>query len=116
MKRLFTLFLLTFLVGASSWSQTYVNYDRDSRWFIGINGGTTFHTQTEVPVLYRGGWGFYFGHSIGMHPKKMFSWDVRYRFLNAYFGGQATSPYNLDSNSVNAITNFGPTLNQYKDS
>src|SRR5687768_14446721 len=116
MKRIFTLFLLTLFVGLTSWSQTYVNYDRDSRWFIGINGGATFHTQTEVPVLYRGGYGFTLGKSIGMHPGKVFSWDVRGRFLHAFFAGQGTEPYALDSTSNYGMFNYGTNLTQYEDS
>ena len=116
MKRILTLSLLTLLFGLQGWSQnTYTNYDRDSRWFIGINGGGTFHTQTEVPVLGRGGYGFTFGKSIGMDPGKFFSWDVRMRFLHAFFAGQSTSAYNLDD-STYGLFNYGTNLNEYQDS
>ncbi|MBL7899440.1 MAG: hypothetical protein JNJ99_12955 [Crocinitomicaceae bacterium] len=94
MKRIFTLLVLTFITSLTATAQTYVNYDRDSRWFIGLNGGATFHTQTEVPILYRGGYGLTLGKSIGMHPGKVFSWDIRGRFLHAFYAGQQTEHYN----------------------
>jgi hypothetical protein len=118
MKRIFTLFLLTLFVGITSWSQSHINYDRDTRWFIGLNGGATFHTSTETPILYRGGYGFTFGKSIGMDPKKFFSWDIRARFLHAFFAGQGTSNYALDSISSSTLSPLYPSaiLNNYQDS
>ena len=117
MNRIFTLLFLTLFFGLSANSQTHVNYDRDSRWFIGINGGGTFHDQTENPYSVRGGYGFTFGTSIGMDPGKFFSWDIRARFLNAYFAGQGTSPYYLDSTSAAGLPLYpSSTLSAYSDS
>lgn len=116
MKRIFTLALLTLFFGLSGWSQNYVNYNRDSRWFIGINGGGTFHTQTEVPVMVRGGYGFTFGKSIGMDPGKFFAWDVRFRFLHAFYAGQGTSQYTLDSTSTTGLFDYDTNLQPYQDS
>ena len=118
MKRILTLTLLTLFFGLSGWSQNYVNYNRESRWFIGLNGGGTFTTRTEVPNLIRGGYGLTFGKSIGMDPGKLFSWDVRFRFLHAFYGGQSTTHYNLDSASASTLSPlYSPTIiNQYQDS
>lgn len=117
MKRLFTLSLLTLFLGITGFSQNYINYDRDSRIFLGINGGGTWHTQTESDYQIRGGWGFTFGSSIGMQPKKMFSWDWRFRFLHGYWGGQSTQQYNLDANSTVGLQNYpSEVLNNYQDS
>ena len=116
MKRIFTLLALTFIFTISGFSQSHINYDRDSRWFLGINGGGTWHTQTETQQRIRGGYGFVIGASIGMHPKKLFSWDIRVRFLHAYVGGQSTDRYNLDSTSTSGLSGYGSNLNTYQDS
>lgn len=117
MKRIFTLLNLVFLVALQGFAQTHVNYDRDSRWFIGLNGGGTWTTQTEVPYRIRGGAGLTFGKSFGMERDKIFSWDVRARFLYAQVAGQADDKYVLDSTTIDGLDAYGTeTINQYKDS
>ncbi len=91
MIRIFTLLAFTILTIGQGFGQHHVNYERDSRWFIGLNAGGTWTTQTEVPYRVRGGYGFTFGKSFGMEEDKIFSWDVRARFLHAWFQGQATN-------------------------
>lgn len=119
MKRIFTLLVLTIFFGLSSFSQrSYVNYDKDSRWFFGINGGATWHTRTEVDNILKGGYGFTFGRSFGMRPEKLFSWDLRLRYLHGWWGGQNTTPYLLDSaSSASLPANYPSTVIQtYQDS
>ncbi len=116
MKRIFTLLTLLFIFTASGFSQSHINYDRDTRWFMGINGGGTWHTQTETQMRIRGGYGFVVGASIGMHPKKMFSWDIRARFLHAYIGGQSEDRYDLNSSTTDGLYNYGSNLDTYQDS
>lgn len=116
MNKIFTLLAITFLSIFQGFAQNYVNYDRDSRWFIGANIGGTWTTQTEVPYRVRGGYGFTFGRSFGMQPDNIFAWDVRARFLHAQVQGQATNRYVLDSTSSLGLSQYGPALQTYQDS
>ena len=117
MKRIFTLFTLSILLIFQGFAQrTHINYDRDSRWFMGVNVGGTWHTQTEVKYQIRGGYGFVIGGSLGMDPKKFFSWDLRARFLHAWVGGQSEDRYQLDSLTTPGLANYGDPLNSYQDS
>jgi len=99
-----------------SFAQSHVDYDRDTRWFIGLNVGGTWTTQTEVPYRLRAGYGFTFGKSFGMEQDKIFSWDLRARFLHAQFMGQATNRYMLDSSTTPGLVQYGPAISAYQDS
>ena len=115
MKRIFTLLVLTVLFAFSGLSQkSYINYSKDSRWFFGINGGATWHTRTEVNNIVKGGYGFTFGHSFGMRPEKLFSWDLRFRYLHGWFAGQSTEHFTLDS-TVTTAPGYGSNLQTYQD-
>mgnify|MGYP000232902288 CR=1 FL=1 len=117
MIRIFTLLAFTVLTISQGFAQYHVNYDRDTRWFIGLNVGGTWSTQTEVDYRVRGGYGLTFGKSFGMNPDKIFSWDLRARFLHAQFQGQATDRYALDSASSVGLNLYGqPVLQTYQDS
>lgn len=116
MIRIFTLLAFTVLTMGQSFAQDYVNYERDSRWFIGLNVGGTWTTQTEIPYRLRAGYGFTFGKSIGMNRDDVFSWDIRARFLHAQFQGQATERYALDSTSTIGLGHYGNSLQTYQDS
>ncbi|MEO9533809.1 MAG: hypothetical protein ABJG68_02340 [Crocinitomicaceae bacterium] len=117
MKRIFTLLVLTLTFAMTSFSQkSYVNYDKDSRWFFGLNGGATWHSRTETNNIVKGGYGFTFGHSFGMRPEKLFSWDLRFRYLHGWWKGQADYSYNLDSTSMSGLSNYGSSLQPYSDS
>ncbi|UKN00165.1 hypothetical protein K6119_10510 [Paracrocinitomix mangrovi] len=119
MKRIFTLLFLSLFLATGSFAQkSYVNYSRDSKWFIGINAGATWHSRTEVDNLIKGGYGFTFGRSFGMRPEKLFSWDLRFRYLHGWWGGQSTSLYSLDSNAVANMPDTYPkttVLQTYQD-
>jgi hypothetical protein len=117
MKRIITLLILTLTVAMTSFSQkSYVDYDKDSRWFFGLNAGATWHTRTETNTIVKGGYGFTFGHSFGMEPEKLFSWDLRFRYLHGWWKGQADYSYNLDSTSMSGLSNYGTSLQPYSDS
>lgn len=116
MRRFYTLLAITLLTVFQGFSQSHINYDRDTRWFLGVNLGGTWTTQTEVDYRVRMGYGFTFGKSFGMDPDKIFSWDLRGRFLHAWFQGQATNQYNLDSTSMIGLSHYGSDLNTYQDS
>lgn len=117
MKRIFTLIVLMITFGMSVNAQkSYINYSKDSRWFFGLNGGATWHTKTEVDNVIRGGYGFTFGRSFGMKPEKLFSWDLRLRYLHGWWGGQNTSQYTLDSTTTTELDAYGTSLQNYQDS
>lgn len=117
MIRIFTLLTISILTLGQGFAQNHVNYNRDSRWFIGLNAGGTWTTQTEVPYRIRGGYGLTFGKSFGMEPDKIFAWDLRARFLHAQFMGQSLTRYSLDSSSTIGLDHFGAgSLQTYQDS
>ena len=117
MIRIITLLAFSILTIGQGFAQNYVNYNRDSRWFIGLNAGATWSTQVEVPYRFRGGYGLTFGKSFGMEQDKIFSWDLRARFLHAQFMGQSITRYDLDSSSVIGLDHYGSsTLQTYQDS
>ncbi len=117
MIRIFTLLAISILTFGQGFAQNNVNYNRDTRWFIGFNAGGTWTTKTEVPYRLRGGYGLTFGKSFGMEPDKIFSWDLRARFLHAQLMGQSLTRYNLDSNSTIGLGHYGAgNLQTYQDS
>ena len=116
MKRFFTLLAIFIATLSQSFAQSYVNYNRDTRWFIGLNAGGTWTTDTEVDFRLRGGYGFTFGKSFGMEQDKLFSWDFRARFLHAQYMGQSTTRYMLDSTSTVGLSQYGPAIQTYQDS
>ena len=116
MKRIFTLLIISIFFSLQSFSQGHVNYN-SSKWFIGLNMGGTYSSNTEVEVngLYRGGLGFTFGKSFGMEKGNIFSWDFRLRYLFASYRGLSTSQFALDSTNTNVL-NLGSELQQYQES
>lgn len=121
MKRLFTLLFLTIFLGSGAIAQkdSKVNYERDTKWFIGANIGGTWTTSTETDWRLRSGYGFTLGRSIlGQRKGSPISFDLRARFLNAYVGGQSTSRFNLDSASTENLVadGYGEVMNTYRDS
>lgn len=117
MIRIITLLAFSIITIGQGFAQNYVNYNRDTRWFIGLNVGATWTTQTEVPYRFRAGYGLTFGKSFGMEPDKIFAWDLRARFLHAQFMGQSVTRYDLDSASTIGLDQYGAnTLKAYQDS
>ena len=117
MIRIITILAISLISIFQGFSQNYIDYNRDTRWFIGLNGGGTWSTQTEIPYRFRAGAGFTFGKSFGMNQDKFFCWDLRARFLYAQFQGQSLNRYNLDSNSVAGLDNYNAgILQNYGDS
>ena len=95
--------LLTFLMAMlffSSFSQYKLDYDKDSKWFWDFNFGTTWHT-TDVKTKFDGGFGFTVGKSFNFNYGKIFSFDVRARFLSGDWRGQNKTFTVLDSNYPN---------------
>jgi len=113
MKKFYTLIFTTILLTQTAFGQGKVDYN--NKWFIGINAGGTYHSNTEVDVnnLYRGGAGFTFGKSYHYERGNLISWDLRFRYLIAAYRGLAKQTYALDSTNTN-ILNYGDILKQYE--
>ncbi len=114
MKKIFTLLVLgMLLMTQSAHSQGYVNYN--NKWFLGLNLGGTYHSNTEVDVngMYRGGMGFTFGKSFNYNKGNLLSFDLRVRYLLAAYRGLSTNNFMLDSSNVNVL-NLGYELQSYQ--
>lgn len=116
MKRYLSLLILFVFTSLNGFSQSYVNYDRDSRWYLGLNSGITWTSRTEVDYRIRGGYGAVLGYSFGMKPDKVFNWDLRARFLHGWAVGQDSRRYLLNTTTLNGLDYYGDNLNEYQDS
>jgi hypothetical protein len=114
MKKIFTLLVLGIILSTQiAEAQGRVNYDR--KWFLGLNLGGTYHSNTEVDVnkMYRGGTGFTLGRSFNYNKGNFLSFDLRARYLIAAYRGLATQNFMLDSSNYN-ILGLGNELQQYQ--
>ena len=114
MKTLYTLLVIALFSTFGAEAQSKVSYD-NSKWFLGLNGGGTYHSRTEVNVnaLYRAGLGFTLGKSYNMEKGNLLSWDFRFRYLHANYRGLSKSKYNLDTTNTQQL-NLGAVLDQYQ--
>ena len=66
-KTLYTLLIISLLTVFGANAQSKVSYD-NSKWFLGLNAGGTYHINTEVDVhdIYSAGLGFTLGKSFNM--------------------------------------------------
>ncbi len=105
MKNLYTLLAFIIFAGLTALSQGKVDYDSRSRFYLGLNFGGTYHSNTEVDVnnMYRAGAGFTFGYSFGMKPQNLFSLDLQLRYLHAAYRGLSESNYILDSTTTSGL-------------
>jgi hypothetical protein len=101
MKRIITLVIcLSFL---PSLQAQKLDYDTDSKWFLGLNTGGTWNT-TDVRNKTHVGWGFTLGRSFNYNYGKKFSFDLRLRYLGGKWYGQ-----DYDTTSLNGYNpSFGP--------
>ncbi len=91
--------LLFFTVTFLSISQTVrVDYDNSSKWFLGFNGGGTWHS-TDVNYQVGGGWGLTLGKSYNYNYGRPLSFDIRGRYLNGNWYGQ-----DKDSTALSGLT------------
>ncbi|HIP36704.1 MAG TPA: hypothetical protein EYG85_07600, partial [Crocinitomix sp.] len=114
MKKIFTILVLSLLISSPyAKAQGHVNYN--NKWYLGINFGGTYHSQTETEVngLYRAGFGFTLGRSFNYHKGSIISWDIRGRYLFAAFRGLANQNFLLNSNNVNML-GLGSELSDYQ--
>jgi len=109
MNRIITLFFGLFL-SLTLFGQSKVDYDNDSRWFWGLNAGTTWST-TDVTKKHDWGGGLTIGKSFNYNYGKPLSFDIRGRYLTGKWYGQDYDSTGFDS--PNAALSSGTT--NYKD-
>lgn len=118
-KRLLTFLLATLVF--SGFSQYKLDYDNDSKWFWDFNLGTTWQT-TDVKTKFDGGFGFTVGKSFNFNYGKIFSFDLRARFLSGDWRGQNKTFTVLDSNYTGVYssvyhdykTQYGGTVENFE--
>lgn len=96
MKKLITLGICLFFFG-SSFSQK-LDYDKDSKWFLGFNVGGAWNT-TDVKNKTNFGWGLILGRSFNYDYGKKVSFDLRLRYLGGNWYGQDYDTTNVTGNS-----------------
>jgi hypothetical protein len=89
MIRIITILAISLISIFQGFSQNYIDYNRDTRWFIGLNGGGTWSSQTEIPYRFRAGAGFTFGKSFGMNKTNSFVGICVLAFYTLNFKGKA---------------------------
>ena len=67
-----------------------VDYDLNSKWFLGFNLGGTWQS-TDVTNKTSVGYGFTLGKSYNYYYGKRVSFDIRGRYLGGYWYGQDLS-------------------------
>jgi hypothetical protein len=108
MNRIITLFFGLFFSSLLLAQQTKlkVDYDNDSRWFWGLNAGSTWST-TDVTKKHDWGWGLTLGKSFNYNYGKALSFDIRGRYLTGRWYG-----YDSDTTGfqyANAALSSDPT-------
>jgi hypothetical protein len=106
MNRIITLFLGLFLT-VTTFAQQKVDYDNDSRWFWGINLGSTW-TSADVAKKNDWAWGLTLGKSFNYNYGRALSFDLRGRFLTGEWYGQ-----NTDTTDISGISPYNQTGTDY---
>lgn len=86
MKIRFTLLFVLGLYLMGSSQKTFINYETDSKWFIGLNAGATYHTS-DIETRLKAGFGIFVGRSFFMKKGSPFYLDARLRYLRLQFEG-----------------------------
>jgi large repetitive protein len=111
MKKISILFIVIFSLTTKFFSQTKLDYDNNTKWFWGVNGGVTWHS-TDVRTKNNWGYGFILGKSFNYDYGKAISFDFRSRFLHGEWYGQNNTK--TDTIVINKTLSSGNT--NYKDS
>jgi hypothetical protein len=122
MTRLITFFIAFLLVSTSVFTQMKLDYDKDSKWFLGFNFGGTWHT---TDVNYRPhtsyGYGLTLGKSFNYDYGKKISFDIRGRYLQGAWYGQDLKTSSINSSYTgflaDSLSNYkavGYTVNNFK--
>lgn len=113
MTKIVTLAFGLLLSMGSLFSQK-IDYDNSSKWFFGLNLGTTWQT-TDVANRYNVGWGLTLGKSFNYNYGKKIYFDIRGRYLNGNWYGQDYDTTSLANYNPNDLPT-GYALQTYKDS
>jgi hypothetical protein len=108
--KLFYSFCLSFIVTLAAQAQK-INYE-SSKWFWGANIGATWQS-TDVKSESYNGWGLTLGRSFNYDYGHALSFDIRGRFLNGQWYGQATDFSTLNTNSNSVLQSYLTGDNQY---
>jgi hypothetical protein len=122
MKRSGTFFIAFLLISTSVFTQMKLDYDKDSKWFLGFNFGGTWHT---TDVNYRPhtsyGYGLTIGKSFNYDYGKKISFDIRARYLQGAWYGQDLKTSSINSSYTgflaDSLSNYkaiGYTVNNFK--
>lgn len=104
----FNLLLFSNLINA----QGKLDYDHDSKWFWGFNYGGTWSTA-DINYKLHNGWGITLGKSFNYNYGKVFSFDIRGRYLRGTWFGQNADTSHFASNYSGIFNQSGMN---YKDS
>ncbi|MCO5259337.1 MAG: hypothetical protein M9916_04265 [Crocinitomicaceae bacterium] len=121
MKKISTLLLgLSLLISSLAFSQK-MKYEQSSPFFLGLNAGATWHT-TDVKNKFKWGAGFVFGASFNRDYGKLFSYDLKFRFLGGSWIGQdlkKTDFSDYDNVTLSSVgsdykKDFGYSINNFR--
>lgn len=106
MKKIYALAFALFTI--ASISAQKIIYETTSKWFLGFNIGATWH-QSDVKNVVSNGYGLVLGKSYNFDYGRVFSFDIRGRYLRGNFIGQDDDTTAIFASSANAALN--PYLN-----
>lgn len=116
MNKIITLGFSILFVFTHLFSQGKLDYENDSRWFWGLNTGTTWQT-TDVKNKNNWGAGLVIGRSLNYDYGKKISFDIRGRYLYGLWSGQnidttgfALPNHTLSSGNTNYKDNLGYSI------
>ncbi len=120
MKRIITLAFSLLFVCTHLFGQGKLVYEKDSKWFWGLNVGTTWQT-TDVKNKNNWGLGLTIGKSFNYNYGKKISFDIRGRYLYGNWYGQDVDTTGfqktntaLSSGSTNYKDGIGYSVLNYK--
>ena len=115
MKNLYIL-ALSLLVILNTAQAQRIEYDNNSKWFLGFNLGGTWSTTDVRDDLYAG-WGLTLGKSFNYDYGRKMTFDLRARYLRGKWYGQDLTKTSLaDYNPDNSADPAQFPLMSYKDS
>lgn len=112
MNRIITLAFSLFFILTQANAQGKLDYDHDSRWFWGLNAGTTWQT-TDVKNKNNFGLGLTLGKSFNYNYGKKVSFDIRGRYLYGNWYGQdvdTTGFQRANQTMSSGMTNYKDSL------
>jgi large repetitive protein len=120
MKKITTFTFCLFVMITTLFGQGRLNYENDSRWFWGLNLGSTWQS-TDIRNKNDFGWGLTIGKAYNYDYGKRVSFDIRGRYLyGTWFGqnvvftdttqGLPMVLNNPDQNSIDYASQYGGSV------